>query len=124
MARTFKADLHGTIFVSCDKLTTGLRHDLRLVCTSEKCFGILKQVLKRCGNRKSCRRPAVSFSHATKIVTCNSALRVSYHTFLRRRHELGMAVGEQFSRISNAELDKLVSNILRRTSDAGEVIRL
>ena len=22
-----RADLHGTIFVSCDKLTTGLRHD-------------------------------------------------------------------------------------------------
>ena len=30
------ADFHGTIFVSCDKLTTGLRHGLRLACTSEK----------------------------------------------------------------------------------------
>ena len=29
----------------------------------------------RCGNRKSCRRPAVSLSHATKIATCKSALR-------------------------------------------------
>ena len=25
-----RADLHGTTFVACDKLTTGLRHDLRL----------------------------------------------------------------------------------------------
>ena len=71
-----RADLHGTIFVSCDKLTTGLRHDLRLVCTSEKCRSILKHVLKRCGNRKSCRRPAVSLSHATKIVPCKSALTI------------------------------------------------
>ena len=48
-------------------------------------------------------------------------LRVSYRTILRRRHELGMAVGERFGRISDAELDKLVSNILRRTPGAGEV---
>ena len=60
-----RADLHGTIFVSCDKLTTGLRHDLRLGCTSEKCRSILKHVLKRCSNRKSCRRPAVSLSHGS-----------------------------------------------------------
>ena len=33
-----------------------------------------------------------------------------------------MAVGERFSRISDAELDKLLSNILRRTPDAGEVV--
>ena len=26
--RLVRADLHGTIFVACDKLTTGLRHDL------------------------------------------------------------------------------------------------
>ena len=70
-----RADLYGTIFVSCDKLRTGLRHDLRLVCTSEKCRSILKHVLKRYGNRKSCRRPAVSLSHVTKILTCKSALR-------------------------------------------------
>ena len=45
VCRRLKADLHGTIFVSCDELTTGLGHDLRLVCTSEKCrikyYGIL-----------------------------------------------------------------------------------
>ena len=30
--RLFRADLHGTIFVACDKLAaTGLRHDLRLL---------------------------------------------------------------------------------------------
>ena len=33
----------------------------------------LKHVLKRCDNRKSCRGPAVSLSHATKIVPCKSA---------------------------------------------------
>ena len=33
-----------------------------------------------------------------------------------------MAVGERFSRISDAELDKLLSKILRRTPDAGEVV--
>ena len=48
-------------------------------------------------------------------------LRVSYRTILRRRHELRMAVGERFGHISDAELDELVSNILRRTPDAGEV---
>ena len=41
------------------RLTTGPRHDLRLLCTS-------KHVLKRCDNRKSCRRP---------VVPCKSALR-------------------------------------------------
>jgi len=54
----FRAHLHGTIFVSCDNLTTGLRHDLRLVCTPEKCRSILKHDLKRCSSRKSCRGPA------------------------------------------------------------------
>ena len=77
VCRRLRAHLHGTIFVSCDKLTTGLGHDLRLVCTSEKCRSILKHVLKRCGNRKSCRRPAVSLSHATKIVPCKSALKTA-----------------------------------------------
>ena len=58
------------------RLTTGPRHDLRLLCTSEKCRSILKHFLKRCDNRKSCRRPVVNLSHATKIVPCKSALRV------------------------------------------------
>ena len=79
---TFRADLHDTIFVSCDKLTTGLRHDLRLVCTSKKCRSILKHILKRCGNRKSCRKPVVSFSHETKIVPCKSALSSNYKEIL------------------------------------------
>ena len=43
---------------------------------------------------------------------------MSYRTILRRRHELGRAFGEWFSRIS----DELVSNILRRTLDAKEVM--
>ena len=48
-----RADLHGTIFVAC----------------------ILKHVLKCCHNHKTCRRPLVRLSHATKIVPCKSALR-------------------------------------------------
>jgi len=47
-----RADLHGTIFVAY----------------------ILKHVLKCCDNRKTCRRPVVRLSHATKIVPCKSAL--------------------------------------------------
>ena len=49
-------------------------------------------------------------------------LRVSYYTISMCRHELGMGVGERFSCISDAELDELVSKILRRTPDAGEVM--
>ena len=36
------ADLHGTIFVACDKLTTGLRHDLRLSQRFKTCFKMLR----------------------------------------------------------------------------------
>ena len=39
------------------------------------CRSVSKHVLKRCGNPKSCRRPAVSLSHATKIIPCKSALK-------------------------------------------------
>ena len=39
-----------------------------------KCRSILKHVLKSCDDRKPCRRPVVSLSHATKIVPCKSAL--------------------------------------------------
>ena len=71
----FRADLHSTIFVACDN---GLRqtHDMIYDCCvrQKKCRSILKHVLKRCDNRKSCRRPVVSLSHATKIVPCKSAL--------------------------------------------------
>ena len=41
----------------------------------KKCRSISKHVLKRCDNRKSCRRPVVSLSHETKIVRCKSALK-------------------------------------------------
>ena len=71
----FRADLHGTIFVACGN---GLRqaHDMIYDCCvrQKKCRSILKHVLKRCDNRKSCRRPVVSLSHATKIIPCKSAL--------------------------------------------------
>ena len=72
-----RADLHGTIFVACDN---GLRqaHDKIYDCCvrQKKCRSILKHVLKRFDNRKSCRRPVASLSHATKIVLCKSALRL------------------------------------------------
>ena len=40
----------------------------------KKCRSILKHVLKRCDNRKSCRRPVVSLSHATKSYRVNRPL--------------------------------------------------
>ena len=49
-------------------------------------------------------------------------LRVSYRTILRHRRELGMAVSAHFCHVSDAELDEIVSSILRRTPDAGEVM--
>ena len=36
------ADLHGTIFVACDKLTAGPRHDLRLSQRFKTCFKMLR----------------------------------------------------------------------------------
>ena len=58
-------------FVACDN---GLRqaHDMIYDCVRQKkCRSILKHVLKRCDNRKSCRRPVVSLSHATKSYRVN-----------------------------------------------------
>ena len=69
-----RLDLHGTVFVSCDKLTTGLRHDLRLPRRFKTCFKMLRHFSDVRTNRKSCRRPVVSLSHETKIVPCKSAL--------------------------------------------------
>ena len=40
----------------------------------KKCRSILKHVLKRYDNRKSCRRPVVSLSHATKSYRVNRPL--------------------------------------------------
>ena len=42
----------------------------------KKCRSILKHVLKRCDIRKSCRRPVVSLSHATKSYRVNRPLRM------------------------------------------------
>ena len=65
--RLFRADLHGTIFVACDKLTTGLRHDLTTTWHDCDCRSFLKRVLKSYdifsdvhNNRKSCRGHVVS----------------------------------------------------------------
>ena len=59
-------------FVACDN---GLRqaHDVIYNCCvrQKKCRSILKHVLKRCDNRKSCRRLVVSLSHATKSYRVN-----------------------------------------------------
>ena len=77
-----RANLHGTIFVACDN---GLRqaNDMIYDCfvRQEKCRSILKHVLKRYDNRKSCLRPVVSLSHATKIAPCKSALRYAHCIF-------------------------------------------
>ena len=67
------ADLQGTIFVACNKLTAGLRHDLRLPQRFKTCFKMLGHFSDVHTNRKSCRRPVVSLSQATKIVPCKSA---------------------------------------------------
>ena len=40
----------------------------------KKCRSILNHVLKRGDNRKSCRRPVVSLSHATKSYRVNRPL--------------------------------------------------
>ena len=69
------ADLHGTIFVSCDKLTAGLRHDLRLPQRFKTCFKMLRHFSDIHTNHKSCCRPVVSLSHETKNVPCKSALK-------------------------------------------------
>ena len=44
----------------------------------KKCRSILKHVLNRCDNRKSCRRPVVSLSHATKSYRVNRPLPRAY----------------------------------------------
>ena len=61
-------------FVACDKLTTGLRHDLRLLQRFKTCVKFYDIFSDGHVNRKSCRWPVVSLSHATKVVPCKSAL--------------------------------------------------
>ena len=48
----------------------------------KKCRSILKHVLKRCDNRKSCRRPVVMLVACDKIVSCKSALKEMYNVLL------------------------------------------
>ena len=70
-----RADLHGTIFVACDNCLRQA-HDIVHDCCvrQEKCRSILKHVLKRYDNPKSCLRPVVSLSHATKSHRVNRPL--------------------------------------------------
>ena len=74
MKRANKADLHGT---TLSHATTA--YDMIYDCCvrQKKCRSILKHVLKRCDNRKSCRRPVVSLSHATKSYRVNRPLDTS-----------------------------------------------
>ena len=72
-----RADLHSTIFVACDKLTTGLRHYLQLSQRFKTCFKMPRHFSDVHANRKSCRRTFVSLPHATKIVPYKSALRLA-----------------------------------------------
>ena len=79
-----RADLHGTIFVACDN---GLRqaHDMIYDCCvrQKECRSILKHVLKRCDNRKSCRRPVIACRMRQKSYRVNQPLR----SFLPRRSQ-------------------------------------
>ena len=67
---------------------TSLRqaYDLRLGCTSEKCRSILKHVLKRCSNRKSCRRPAVSLSHGSNYPMIDLSQQLKHSSRFTREH--------------------------------------
>ena len=68
--RSVRADLHGTIFVACDNDLRQAHDMIYDCCVSQKKYrSILKHVLKRCDNRKSCRRPVVSLLHATNYRT-------------------------------------------------------
>ena len=56
-----RAYLHGTTLLHASKLTTGLRHELFRV----------NQTYNSLMTLKSCRRPVVSLSHATKSCCVN-----------------------------------------------------
>ena len=59
--RIFKGLFTRYDFVACDKLTTGLRHELFRV----------NQTYNSLTTLKSCRRPVVSLSHVTKSCRVN-----------------------------------------------------
>ena len=63
-ARNYKGPFTRYDFVACDKLTTGLRHELFRV----------NQTYNSLTTLKSCRRPVVSLSHATKSCRVNRPL--------------------------------------------------
>ena len=107
-----RADLHRTIFVACDN---GLRqaHDMIYNCCvrQRKCRSILNHVLKRCDNRKSCRRPVVSLSHATKIVPCKSALKILRSKISRNLRSFTLLFGR------NLYFSICQSNLLLKSTD-------
>ena len=111
--KTLRSDLHGTIFVACDN---GLRqaHDMIYDCCvrQKKCRSILKHVLKRYDNRKSCRRPVANLSHATKIVPCKLALRdahLKYHAELK--DEFDIDESKEYYDSEEAKVSHFLDNI-------------
>ena len=111
LLQSLRADLQGTIFVACDN---GLRqaHDMIYDCCvrQKKCRSILKHVLKRCNNHKSCRRPVVRLSHATKIVPRKSALTDLVVLVLCNVHNRSHLLNEQQEQITLLE-GGVVSNM-------------
>ena len=83
---------HNFFFVACDNCLRQA-HDIVHDCCvrQEKCRSILKHVLKRYDNRKSCLRPVVSLSHATKSHRVNRVNRydfVACDNGLRQAHDM------------------------------------
>ena len=66
-------------FVACDELTTGLRHELSCV----------NQTYNSLTTLKSCRRPVVSLSNATKSCRVNRPLETPYLKISRESNSLG-----------------------------------
>ena len=70
----------------------------------KKCRSILKHVLKRCDNHKSCRRPVVRL---TKIVSCKSSLTDLVVLVLCNVHNRSHLLNEQQEQITLLEGGKL-----------------
>ena len=110
-ARNYKGPFTRYDFVACDKLTTGLRHELFRV----------NQTYNSLTTLKSCRRPVVSLSHATKSCRVNRPLAVLckmttwYHQNLRGpRKETPTANDLSFHLELNAALIRFAEVNLRR----------
>ena len=65
---------HAFTFYSCGLPSWSAIHDVCVTCAKKCAVAMGANVLKRCNNRKSCRRPVVSLSHATKSYRVNRPL--------------------------------------------------